>query len=145
MKQVLQPDHIPLNNYILRVVGLPDLQFVTIGGLEEELENVDLPDRTAASGGHTKTIEFEAALPLHHRLQQAAMETWYADSQEPVAIDYKKTAILTLPSLTNLVQARFTIIGMFPCKRKTGDLDMNNEGELHVVMWTFKADRVQPT
>ena len=144
MKGVLQPDHIPLNNYELRVRDLPPITFITVGGLEEELENVDLPDRTAASGGHTKTIEFTASMPLHHLAEMAAMEAWFLGSQEPVNPTYKKTGVLILTSITRFIRKSFLIMGMFPTKRKTGDLDMNNEGELHTVEWTFKADRVIP-
>jgi hypothetical protein len=142
MKGVLQPDHIPLNNYQLRIQDLPTITFITIAGLEEELENVDLPDRTAASGGHTKTIEFTATMPLHHITEMTAMENWFSGSQDPVEQRYKKVGTLVLVSLTGLVRKSFLINGMFPCKRKTGDLDMANEGELHVVEWTFKADQV---
>jgi len=142
MKGVLRPDHIPLNNYELRVRDLPPITFITIGGLEEELENVDLPDRTAASGGHTKPIEFTASMPLHHLTEMAAMEQWFMDSQEPVSPFYKKPGTLVLTSITNLIRKTFLIVGMFPTKRKTADLDMNNEGELHTVEWTFKADQV---
>lgn len=142
MKGVIRPDHIPLNRYEMRVTGLPPLVWTTISGIEEELENVDLPDRTAASGGNTKTIEFEATLPLHHTVEQAAMEGWFADSQDNVAVDYKKNAMLIVSSLTGIVVKTLILSGIFPMKRKTGDLDMGNEGELHVVTWSFKGDQV---
>jgi len=142
MKGVLQPDHIPLNNYELRVRDLPTITFIEIAGLEEELENVDLPDRTAASGGHSKPIEFTATMPLHHLTEMAAMEQWFQDSHDPVAPNYKKAGTLVLTSITGLVRKSFIITGMFPCKRKTSDLDMANEGELHTVEWTFRGDDV---
>lgn len=144
MKGVLNPDHIPLNNYELRIAMMPPLLFTTISGIEEELEAVDLPDRTAASGGHTKTIEFTATLPLHHILQVKAMERWYKDSQDPVSILYKKTGTLMTKSISGFLIKMFLLQGIFPCKMKTGDLDMNNEGELHVVEWTFKGDAILP-
>jgi hypothetical protein len=142
MKGVLQPDHIPLNNYELRVRDLPTITFIEIAGLEEELENVDLPDRTAASGGHSKPIEFTGTMPLHHLTEMAAMEQWFQDSHDPVAPNYKKAGTLVLTSITGLVRKSFIITGMFPCKRKTSDLDMANEGELHAVEWTFRGDDV---
>jgi len=142
MKGVLHPDHIPLNKYELRIRDLPTITFIEVAGLEEELENVDLPDRTAASGGNTKPIEFTATMPLHHLTEMAAMEQWFQDSQDPVAPNYKKPGTLVLTSITGLVRKTFIITGMFPCKRKTGDLDMANEGELHVVEWTFRGDDV---
>jgi hypothetical protein len=142
MKGVLQPDHIPLNKYELRVRDLPPITFITISGWEEELEDVDLPDRTAASGGNTKPIEFTATIPLHHVIEVQAMEAWFQMSQDPVSPNYKKTGTLVLSSISGLVRKTILLIGMFPCKRKTGDLEMANEGELHVVEWTFRGDDV---
>lgn len=144
MKGAIQPDHIPLNKYSFIVAGLAPMTFTTVSGLEEELENVELPDRTAASGGNTKPIEFTATHPMHHLIEQAAMETWYLQSQDPVDPTYKKAGTIVMSSLSGLVTKRYMVSGVFPCKRKTGDLDMNNEGELHQVEWTFKADQVIP-
>lgn len=144
MKGVLNSDHIPVNNYSLRVSGLPVFTFVSISGIEEELEAVDLPDRTAASGGHTKTFEFTASIPLHHRREQQAMERWFVDSQDPVAPDYKKNGTLVLTSISGMITASFLLEGIFPCNRKTADLEMGNEGEMHQVEWKFKGDQVRP-
>jgi hypothetical protein len=144
MKGVILPDHIPVNNFVLRVLGMPQFTILTMSGLEEELDNVDLPDRTAASGGHTKPLEFTLGIPLHHLNEMAAMESWYSESQEPVSPTYKKPATLVLQSISTLVLKSYFLVGMFPSKRKTADLDMNNEGELHVVEWTFRADQVLP-
>lgn len=142
MKGVLLPDHMPLNKYVLTVAGLPPFTFTQIDGLEEELEAVDLPDRTTASGGNTKAIEFKASLPLHHLMEQSAMEGWFMESQDPVSPAYKKQGTLVLRSISGILVKSFIIVGMYPFKRKTGDLEMNNEGELHVVEWTFKGDMV---
>lgn len=142
MKGVLLPDHIPLNKYELTIVGMPRFTFTQIDGLEEELEAVDLPDRTAASGGNTKPLEFKASLPLHHQIEQIAMENWFLSSQDPVAIDYKKQGTMLYRSISGLIVKSFLIVGIFPFKRKTGDVEMSNEGELHVIEWTFKGDRI---
>jgi hypothetical protein len=144
MKGVLNPDHIPLNNYTLRIPGMPAFVFVTITGIESEMDAVDLPDRTAASGGHSKTIEFTAGLPLHHTREQQAMHTWHDNSHDPVDPMYKKNGSLILPSISGLVQARFLLEGIFPYNFKTADVDMNDEGALHVVEWKFKGDHIRP-
>jgi hypothetical protein len=144
MKGVLNSDHIPVNNYALRVPGQPRFTFVTITGIEEELEAVDLPDRTAASGGHTKTIEFTATLPLHHRREARAMHRWYKDSQDPVDPRYKKNGTLVLTSISGMIVASFLLEGIFPCSKKTSDLEMGNEGEMHVLEYKFKGDRIRP-
>jgi len=75
MKGVIHPDHIPRNKYQLLVDGMPDFTFLNVGNLEEELETVDLPDRTTASGGNTKPIEFTASIPTHHSEERIAMES----------------------------------------------------------------------
>jgi len=144
MKMTLLPDHIPVNNYSLIVVGLPPIQFITIDGLEEELDTVDLPDRTKASGGNTKAVEWTATHAKHHTIEDAYLEAWFLESQDPVLPTYKKPATLLVNSISRLNTRSFNLIGMFPSKRKTADLDMNNEGELNVNEWTFNCDRVIP-
>ena len=144
MKGALQGDHIPLNKYQLIVLGMPELTFTEIGGLEEELETVDLPDRTVASGGQTKSVEFSASLPAHHLIQQAAMELWFKEAQDPVLSTYKKTGTLMLKSISGATLRTYSLLGLFVSKRATPDLEMANEGEMAVIEWTFKADQVLP-
>jgi len=144
MKGVLNPDHIPLNNYALRVQGLPTFTFTAISGIEYELEAVDLPDRTAASGGHTKTIEFTASLPMHHTREIQAMEGWFADSQDPVAPNYKKNGTLIMTSISGMTVKSFLVAGIFPCNIKLPDVEMSNEGELQTIEYKFKGDSLTP-
>jgi hypothetical protein len=144
MKGALQGDHIPLNKYQLIVLGMPELTFTEIGGLEEELETVDLPDRTVASGGQTKPVEFTAMLPAHHMVQQAAMELWFKEGQDPVLSTYKKTGTLMLKSISGNTIRTYSLLGLFVSKRATPDLEMANEGEMAGIEWTFKADQMLP-
>jgi len=143
MKGVIDPDHIPVNNYELRVPGLPTLLFTAISGVEEELDAVDMPDRTKVSGGHTKVIEFTATQPLHHKTQVDAMNRWWKDSQDPVAVDYKKNATLVLKSISGLVIKNILYNGIFPTKRKMPDFAMDNEGEEATIEWTFGGDSME--
>ena len=53
MKGVIQPNHIPMNNFVLQVIGLPDIVFTEVGDISEIIDKVDLPDRTRASGGRS--------------------------------------------------------------------------------------------
>jgi hypothetical protein len=145
MKGIILPDHIPVNNYQMIVVGGPPIiTFTSIDGLEEELETVDLPDRTVASGGNTKSMEFTAQHPKHHTVEDAFLESWFLMSQDPVLPVYKKAATLLIQSISRLQTRTYNLIGLFPSKRKTADLEMNNEGELNVTEWTFKCDRLIP-
>ena len=94
MKGDVQPDHIPVNKYQLIVVGLPPLYFHQISGIEEELERTTLPDRTSASGGNTGPVEFTVMHPMHHAIEEAALEAWFQEGQDPVSPTYKKPATL---------------------------------------------------
>lgn len=144
MKGAIQPNHIPLNNFKLLVVGLPGLTPTKISGIEEELETVDLPDRTKASGGNTKPGEFTMMLPMHHSVEQAAMEVWFSESQDPVTPTYKKPGTLIHNALDGTPLRSFTLVGLFPRKRKLPDLEMKNEGEMAEVEWTFSFDDILP-
>lgn len=144
MKGVLAPDHIPKNKYQLRVTGLPPITFTAVSGLEEELETVDLPDRTTASGGNTKPIEFTARMPTHHVTERIAMENWFSECQDPVPESYKKIGTLIKQSISSLASVSYMLHGLYVCKRSTQDLEMENEGELDEIEWTFKADQIFP-
>jgi hypothetical protein len=144
MKMTLLPDHIAVNNFDLIVVGGPPvIQFITFDGLEEELDTVDLPDRTKASGGATKAVETTATHPKHHAIEDAFLESWFVEAQLALPT-YKKAASLLVYSISGLVTRSYNLIGMFPSKRKTADLDMANEGELNVTEWTFMIDKPIP-
>jgi hypothetical protein len=144
MKGVIRPDHIPVNKYELRVIGAPTLTLYEISGLEDELETTDLPDRTVASGGNRKSGEFTAMMPMHHTPEMSYMESWFRESQDPVAPSYKKAATLVHSSISGITTRNFQLVGLFPHKRKLPDLEMKNEGEMAGVEWTFKYDDVLP-
>lgn len=145
IKGTIQPDHIPLNKFQLLVLGIPvPLTVIKHSGLEVELNTVKLPDRTQASGGNTEPVEFTLTMPMHHKIEQVAMEKWFRDSRDPVAPDYKKTATLVMLSNSGLSVVARQLVGVFPSKRADPELDMENDGELATVVWTMKADDVQP-
>lgn len=140
MKGTIRPNHIPVNKFQLLVLGLPPLTPIAISGIEEELEAVDLPDRTRASGGNTKPFEFTITIPMHHTIEQAAMERWYRDSRDPVLPNYKKTATLLCAPIGPGTPRTYQLVGLFPRMRKLPDLEMANEGEMASVEWTLSCD-----
>lgn len=144
LKGTINKDHMPVNKFTLLVLGMPDLTFTEISGIEEELETTDLPDRTRASGGNTLPIEFTAKMPLHHTAEQAAMELWFSASQDPVSDDYEKEATLICQSVSGAGLRTFSLIDLFPRKRGLPDLDIKNEGEMAEVEWTFSANDILP-
>lgn len=144
MKGSILPNHIPVNKYSLLVLGLPtQLTPITVSGLEEELETVDLPDRTKASGGNTKSQEFTIAIPAHHHLEVSAMESWFRQGQDPVSFLYKKAGNLTMKPIGPGPGRVRQLAGMFVTKRKEADLELANEGEMAVIEYTISVDEVR--
>ena len=145
MRGQIRPDHIPINRYKLLMGGLPvALTPTKISGIEEELETVDLPDRTRATGGNTKPTEFTMEIPMHHFVEQAAMEQWFRQSQDPVLPTYKLFGTLIHSPLSGGLPRTFTLNGVFPMKRKLPDLELENEGDMAVVEWTMSCDQLLP-
>lgn len=144
MKMVLLPDHIPVNNYELIVPGAPPLiGIVSIDGLEKELETVDLPDRTTASGGNTKAIEFVMMHAKHHTAEDLFLHAWFEESKLAIPT-YKKDGTLLVSSISGLNVRSFNLLRLYPSKEKTADLAMENEGEMHMTEWTMKCDDMIP-
>ncbi len=144
LKGIIQPNHVPLNKFELFIVGIPPITFVTISGISEELQIVDLPDRTKASGGQTNPVSFTGEVPIHHTIQQIALEFWWNEAQDPVTLTYKKIGTLILKTLNNTVSRTFTLPGLFISQRNLPDLDLNNEGEMTNVTFQFEADDMFP-
>ena len=144
MKGAILPDHIPINKYKLIIPGLPPLTPTEIGGLEDELQTVDLPDRTKATGGNRGTVEFSISIPAHHLIERAAMEIWFQEGQDPVLPTYKKAGTLIITSLSGSQFASYTLPGLFIMKRATPDLELANEGEMMSIEYTMSSDDVIP-
>lgn len=145
MKGKIQSDVMPINNYELLVPSVPiPLTITEISGIEDTLNTTELPDKTVVTTGTRQATEVELTMPLHHILEQAAMEVWFKESQGAVSPNYKKTASLIHKSNTGLVLRTFTLVGMFPTKRKLPDLKMEDEGTMGMVVWTFSIDDVEP-
>lgn len=144
MKHVLLPDHIPTNKYVLAFAGVNPITFTSVGALEEEIDKVDLPDRTSASGGRTKPIEFDVKVPAHHGVEVAAMENWLAEGQDPVSPGYKKTGTLSMISLSGALSFVGTLVGVWNFKRGTPELEMNSDGDLSEITYSLCTDQFLP-
>lgn len=144
LKGKIQNDHMPLNKATLKVPGIATLTAVLISGLEENLQTVDLPDRTAASGGQTEPVDFEISIPMHHESEIAAMEIWFAQGRDPVIPGYKRPCTLQWPSLSNRKRRSYTLVGTLVAGRALPDADMANEGEMAMVRYPMRCDEVLP-
>lgn len=144
IKGVIQPDHVQTNKYDLRVIGLPPLVITAISGIEEELDTTDLPDRTKATGGRTKPVEFDITIPAHEIVTQKAFELWFEECKDPVTPTHKKIGTLTTFTQSNLPLVAFTLDAMMPIKRALPDLEMEGDGEMSEHVWSMSADEVFP-
>lgn len=147
LKGTIAPDHIPVNNFELIIAGLPPITFVEVSGLPDEIETVQLPDRTMASGGNSKALELTAKIMAHHIIEVAALDLWWIESgglDSPVLPTYKKLATLINRSISGLNARVVTLTGMFPKKRKTSDLKMDDEGKPAEIEYTFSVDLALP-
>jgi len=140
----VQAGHIPVNNYSLIIVGLPPIVFATLTGFEDETEAVDLPDRTKASGGNSKPIEFTGTTFEHHVAERTALQFWFVQGRDPVDPLYKKVGTLVKRSIFGNIASTTSLTGLWILKKKTPDLDLANEGEPAMLEWTFSADRPLP-
>jgi hypothetical protein len=144
LQGTVQPGHIPVNNYELIVVGLPPMVFTKISGFETVNESVELPDRTRASGGNRKPVEFTGMSFEHHTAERAALEFWFQEGKDPVSPTYKKVGTLIKRDIHGRVASTNSILGLWITKKKAPDLDLANDGEPALIEWTFSADSVQP-
>jgi hypothetical protein len=136
-------NHVPVNNFELAVSGeTQTFWFTEISGIEFEIQAVDLPDRTKASGGNPLPQEFTAKMLMHHDAERKVLNEWLEAAIEPVTATYKKTATLTHKTIAGANNAKYTITGLWIMKRKLPDLDRANEGEAAVIEWTFSADLI---
>lgn len=144
MKGEIQPDHIPINKFLFQIVGLIPIYVSEISGIEDELNVMELPDRTVVSTGTRQATEFTMMLPLHHGAEQTAMEAWFLESQEPISPTYKKPCTLTFESISGGKTRNFSLSGVFPKGRNLPDLEKANEGEIAMVEWVMSADDILP-
>ena len=140
----ISANHVPVNQFTLTVNGIGGgtYFFTEISGIEKEVQAVDLPDRTKASGGNSLPQEFTGKTPLHHTAERAKLETWFKEGQCPVSAGYKKTATLIHKALDGTNQGKYTISGLWIMKRKLPDLDTTNDGEMAVIEWSFSSDNI---
>lgn len=146
IKGKIKPDHIPVNKYMLILETLPLIMTLTnIGAIEEDLDRVDLPDRTRASGGNTKAIETTIKQPMHHSAEVAQMEGWFEECQDPVSINYKKVGSLLGISLSGETIRSYALDGVFLTKRALPEWSMENEGDMAEIEWGLSIDDIMPS
>ena len=147
MKSVLDPNHIPRNKYFLDIPEIPDfINFVAVEGLESEIDNVEMPDKTMVSGGRTAPSEFTGRVMLHDIVAVDVLQRWHEDCKDPADPFYKKTGILQYEPINGTkgpgVFTTFELRGIWPSRISPPDTDMSNEGEPQQFEVTFKVDEI---
>lgn len=143
-KGALSAGYIPVNKFSLSVADVADLKVVEVSGIEQELETVELPDKTVVTSGRLGVTEFTIKMPAHESTAMDAMDTWWKMCYGTNATSgYKKDATLLLLDTYGGTKSSWTISGMFPTKRALPELNAASEGEMAMAEWTFKADDVQ--
>jgi hypothetical protein len=145
IKNVIQENRAQINKFSLSFtpgVGAPT--FVSVSGLEEELDRTELPDRTTRTGGRKKSIEFEVVQPAHHDIEVAAMTNWYQECQDPVSPTHLKVGSLIVYDTVGSPRVKRTLMGCWLSKRVDSDLDLNDDGAQATITWTVNADEMLP-
>lgn len=140
MKYGLAPNPILTTNYKLQIVGAPPIPFVSVGGLEQEIPKVELPDKTSHSSGRTNPGETEVAVPAHEAVAITYMNIWFAQGKDPIIPGYKKTGLLTVDSGNMLSIFARTMIGCWVSKEGTPDVAMGEDGEMAVIKYNISYD-----
>lgn len=140
LKNVIQPDHAPINKYELSVLGLPKIIFTKVSGMEQEVKKTTLPDFTVASGGESDPFEITAEIPLHHEAEIQALEDWHNEGKDPVQLTYKKPGTMTYKRASGAVARAYSLLGMWPPKLKYPDTDMADAETPAVLEVTFSID-----
>ena len=143
MKGILGRDHIPANKFTLTVARLfPSvITFVEVAGLESEIETADMPDNTIVSGGRTLSGEFTAKVMMHDLEAVNTLMRWFGDSQDPVALDYKKEGVMWYESQSGTRAVPVYIRGMFPSKVTFPDSNLD-EVTPQMLEVGFKFDEI---
>jgi hypothetical protein len=119
---------------------------VEVSGIEQELETVELPDKTVVTSGRLGVTEFTIKMPAHESTAMAAMDAWWKLCYGTnTTLGYKKDATLTLLDTYGDSKSTWAISGLFPTKRSLPELNAASEGEMAMAEWTFKADDVSFT
>lgn len=148
-KGYIKPDIFTKSKYWLIIPGMigvngPELTVLSVGALEEEMEVIELPDRTRATNGHTKPLTFDVVTPAHHLEEQAQWELWWSACHDPVSFDAYRYGTLVQQSVSGGSTRSITLDRLFITKKSTSDLEMSNDSDYSTVTWTLSADNAFP-
>lgn len=140
LKNVIQPDHAPINKYELSILGLPKIIFTKVSGMEQETKKSTLPDTTSVSGGECDPFEITCEVPIHHDAEVQALEDWHQEGKAPVTATYKKPGTMTYKRISGAVARAYSLEGMWVTKLKYPDADMSDAETPAVIEVTISVD-----
>lgn len=143
MREVIQEDHMPVNNGTLKLLGLPDITFITISELTLETTKVTLPDGTAVSGGKRNPWELTVTVPSHHAVQILAMDAWVEEGKNAVN-GYKKAGSLIYESVSGNKFKTYTVLGVWAQTATLPAKDMDNDGDQCAHTYVLSGDDALP-
>ena len=143
VKGTIQKDFIRKNKYTLMFIGLPKLTATEITGSEREITSVVLPDQTVQSGGLVLPSEFDITIPMHHKLEIAAMEAWCVEGEDPISPFFKKHGLIMALNGSGLVATVWRVESAGCFKRALPDFSMENEGEMQQNVYSIKCDDIK--
>ena len=142
IKGTIQTDVFPTSKYVLIIGGMMPLTILSIGALEEELETIELPDRTRVSNGNTKPLSFDVVTPAHHLEEQIQWEEWWSECKNPVSSLAYRIGTMAQLSASESVFRTSSMSGLFIMKKSASELDMANDSDFSKITWTLSANDV---
>lgn len=143
LRGTIKNNHVPLNSFELIVAGMPQVTVVTTDDIEQMITAVTMPDGTIRSGGKTEPVEFTISVPMHHDVEQAALEAWKKLAEGPVSSSYLKAGSLVFYKNDGTPKS-YSFTNMWLSGRTIPGADMGNEGDMAAVTFMVKADYVLP-
>lgn len=143
LQGVIQQDIIPSSKYTLVVPNLlaDKIVFTSVKGLEREIPQIELPDRTVVTGGQPGPTELTVEVPLHHTMEILAMSTWFIEAQDPVVASYKRIGLMSYTSNTGDIVRAYSLIGVWCCSEKLPDAEMKSD-TMQVAVFKLRCDSI---
>ena len=129
-------------HFRLSFEGMEDILFTEVNGVEQEIEVVEAPDRTAHSSGIGKHVKLTVKIPGHARASKDAMHGWHEECLGPVSDNYKKTG--TLQYYNNQLQPveEYYVEGAWVCKFMEDQAQMEESSKIHQTEFEIEVDKL---
>lgn len=145
LKGVVMQNHVQDNKFTLTMVGMIPITVITLGGIEEEMDASDTPDRSHRSGGRTKPVAFDITTPMHHVAELKAMELWFRQGKDPISPLHRKVGAIVAYTQSGLPFVKYTLLETWIEKRGLPEFDLGGDGAVQFITWGMSADEVLPT